>query len=131
MLFNLLTWKKIFLNKIKGENKMSVEKTKNRDLLLKVAFRYFLSYILIIFGIEEEIVELKPIEYITMKRTNAIKIFNKFLDHCALTKSGKVILFEFKKDHIRKKDLKQACEYSRIVYCKEKKGFDNNHHHNI
>ena len=100
---------------------MSVEKTKNRDLLLKVAFMYFLSYILIILGIDEEIVELKPIEYITMKRTNGIKIFNNFLDHCALTRSGKVILFEFKKDPIRKNDLKQACRYSRIVYCKEKK----------
>ena len=74
-----------------------------------------------ILGIDEEIVELKPIEYVTMKKTNGLKIFNNFLDHYALTKSGKVILFKLKKDPIRKKDLKQACQYSRIIYCKEKK----------
>ena len=121
MSFNLITQIKIFSIKIKVIMEMTIEKTKNRDLLLKVAFMYFLSYILIILGIDEEIVELKPIEYVTMKKTNGLKIFNKFLDHCALTRSGKVILFEFKKDPIRKKDLKQACQYSRIVYCKEKK----------
>ena len=68
---------------------MTIEKTKNRDLLLKVAFMYFLSYILIILGIDEEIVELKPIEYVTMKKTNGLKIFNKFLDHCAIQNPGK------------------------------------------
>ena len=37
-----------------------------------------------------------------------------------LTKSGKIIIFEFKKNTLRKDDLKQVYDYYKRTYCKEK-----------
>lgn len=48
------------------------------------------------------------------------KIFNNLLDFAAVTKSGKLILFEFKKNTLRKKDLKQLYGYFDRVHCKNK-----------
>lgn len=37
-----------------------------------------------------------------------------------MTESGKIIIFEFKKNTLRTKNLKQIYDYYRQVYCKEK-----------
>lgn len=52
------------------------------------------------------------------------KIFNNLLDFAAVTKSGKLILFEFKKNTLRKKDLKQSYDYFDWVHCKNKVNID-------
>ena len=99
---------------------MSQENRINRDLMFKIRFMYFANYILKILGIEEEIVEISPTELIGLESIRKPKIFNNFLDFAAVTKSGKIILFEFKKNTLRKKDLKQAYEYFNSVHCKNK-----------
>ena len=100
---------------------MSVETTRNRDLFIKLCFMYFLNHILKVLGIDEEIKDIKPTEYITVDRTGDFKILDNMLDFVAITKSGKIIIFEFKKNRLRKKDLKQVYDYYRQIYCKEKK----------
>ena len=90
---------------------MSIEETKNRDIFLKFCFMYFLNHILVVLGINEEIVDLLPTEEITIKKRRKQKIFNNFLDFKALTKSGKILIFEFKKHSLRKRDMKQVFDY--------------------
>jgi hypothetical protein len=82
---------------------------------------YFLNHILKVLGIDEEIEDIKPTEYITMERTRDFKILDNMLDFVAITKSGKIIIFEFKKNILKKKDLKQVYDYYKQIYCKEKK----------
>jgi len=81
---------------------------------------YFLNNILKVLGIDEEIDDILPTEMITMNKKDKLKIFNNFLDFTVITKSGKIIIFEFKKNSIRSRDLKQVFDYYRKVYCKEK-----------
>lgn len=100
---------------------MSVETKRNRDLFVKICFMYFLNHILNVLGIDEEIKDIQPTEYITVDKNEDFKILDNLLDFVALTKSGKIIIFEFKKNMLRKSDLKQVYEYYRQVYCKEKK----------
>lgn len=100
---------------------MSVETIKNRDLFIKICFMYFLNHILKILGIDEEIDDIQPIEYITMDKKEGFKILDSLLDFVVLAKSGKIIIFEFKKNMLRKSDLKQVYNYYRQIYCKEKK----------
>ena len=57
---------------------------------------------------------------ILWEKKNGIRIFDSLLDFAAITKSGKIIIFEFKKNTLRQKDLKQVYEYYKQVYCKEK-----------
>ncbi|WP_298523571.1 hypothetical protein [uncultured Methanobrevibacter sp.] len=90
---------------------MSVENERNRDLFLKFCFMYFLNHILIVFGFDEKIVDMLPSEKISYKKTGKVKIFNNLFDFKALTESGKIIIFEFKKDVLRTKDLKQSFGY--------------------
>lgn len=71
-------------------------------------------------GIDEEIEDALPTEYISVEKKDKIKIFDNFLDFAAITKSGKIIIFEFKKNTLRKKDIKQVYDYYKHVYCKEK-----------
>jgi hypothetical protein len=71
-------------------------------------------------GIDEEIVEIMPSEQITFKKIGKRKIFDSFLDFHAVTKSGKILVFEFKKNPLTKKDLKQAFKYYDTLHCKEK-----------
>ena len=81
---------------------------------------YFLNNILKVLDIDEEIDDILPTELITMNKNDKLKIFNNFLDFTVITKSGKIIIFEFKKNSIRSRDLKQVFDYYRKVYCKEK-----------
>jgi len=81
---------------------------------------YFLNNILKVLGIDEEIDDILPTEMITMNKKDKLKVFNNFLDFTVITKSGKIIIFEFKKNSIRSRDLKQVFDYYRKVYCKEK-----------
>ena len=90
---------------------MSAEQTKNRDLFLKFCFIYFLNHILIVLGVNEEIVDVLPSEEITFKVMSKKKVFNSFLDFKVLTKSGKILIFEFKKHALRRADMKQAFDY--------------------
>ncbi|WP_295603197.1 Yae1 family protein [uncultured Methanobrevibacter sp.] len=99
---------------------MSIETTKNRDIFVKFCFMYFLVHILKVLGIDEEIEEIMPTEKITFKKTGKQKIFENFLDFQALTKSGKILIFEVKKNPLTKKDLKQAYEYYDRVHCRQK-----------
>lgn len=99
---------------------MVIENQKNRDLFLKLCFMHFLNHILKALGIDEEIEDTLNTEYISIERKDQIKIFDSLLDFAAITKSGKIIIFEFKKNTLRKKDLKQVYDYYRKVYCKEK-----------
>lgn len=98
-----------------------VEKIKNnRDKFLKFSFMYFLVHILKVLGINEEIEEIMPTEMITFKKIGKQKIFDSFLDFHVVTKSGKILILEFKKDPLTKRDLKQAFEYYDKLHCKEK-----------
>ncbi len=101
---------------------MSVEDERNRDIFLKFCFMYFLNHILIVLGIDERIVDMLPTERITYKKTGKVKIFNSFFDFKALTESGKVLIFEFKKDILRTKDLKQAFDYYISEFQNQKEG---------
>ncbi len=103
---------------------MSQEERINRDLLFKICFMYFANHILKILGIDEEIVEISPTELIGLEKTKKPKIFNNFLDFAAITKSGKIILFEFKKNSLRTTDLEQSYRYFKHVYCKNKSHVD-------
>lgn len=99
---------------------MPIETTKNRDIFVKVCFMYFLTHILKILGIDEEIEEIMPTEKITLKKIGKQKVFNNFLDFQVITKSGKILIFEVKKNPITKKDLKQSYEYYDRIHCREK-----------
>lgn len=90
---------------------MSSEQTRNRDLFLKFCFIYFLNHILIVLGIDEEVVDVLPGEEINFKLFSKQKVFNSFLDFRVLTKSGKILIFEFKKHALRRADMKQAFDY--------------------
>ena len=100
---------------------MAIEENRNRDLFFKFCFMYFLVHILKILGIDEEIEDILPTETITFKKAKRPKIFDNFLDFQVLTKSGKILIFEFKKNPLRRDDLKQAYNYYQRVYCKNKK----------
>lgn len=99
---------------------MSIEEKKNRDLLFKLCFMYFLMHILIVLGIDEEIEDVLPTEMISFNIKDEFKIFNTLHDFRVLTKSGKIIIFEFKKNPLRKADLKQIYDYFWSTSCKEK-----------
>ena len=71
-------------------------------------------------GIDEEIEDILPTELITLKRKDKIKIFDDLHDFRAITKSGKIIIFEFKKNMLRKDDLEQVYNYLWNTSCKEK-----------
>ena len=79
---------------------------------------YYANHILRILGIDEEIVEISPTELITLENIEKPKIFNNFLDFAAVTKSQKIILFEFKKNELRTKDLEQSYNYFKQIWCK-------------
>ena len=97
------------------------EKIKNnRDLFLKFSFMYFLAHILKVLGIDEEIKEIMPTEMISFKKIGRRKIFDNFLDFHVVTKSEKILIFEFKKNPLTKKDLKQAFEYYDRLHCQKK-----------
>ncbi len=99
---------------------MSVEDVRNRDVFLKFCFMFFINHILVVLGIDEEVVDVLPSEIITFKKARSPKIFDNFLDFQVLTKSGKIMIFEFKKNALRNDDLKQAYEYYMSVYCKDR-----------
>ncbi|WP_407376713.1 hypothetical protein, partial [Methanobrevibacter sp.] len=94
---------------------MVIENQKNRDLFLKLCFMHFLNHILNALEIDEEIEDTLNTEYISIERNEQIKIFDSLLDFAAITTSGKIIIFEFKKNTLRKKDLKQVYDYYRRV----------------
>ena len=99
---------------------MSIETQKNRDLFLKLCFMYFLNNVLTVLGIDEEIEDILPTELITMNKNGKLRIFDDLNDFRLLTKWGKIIIFEFKKNILRKNDLKQVYNYYKHTYCKEK-----------
>ena len=68
---------------------MAIETQRNRDLIVKIYFIYFLTHILKALGINEEIKDILPTEKITFENIKKPKIFNHFLDFKVLTKSGK------------------------------------------
>ena len=61
-----------------------------------------------------------PSEEITFKKIGKQKVFENFLDFKVLTKSGKILIFEVKKNPLTKKDLKQAYEYYDRIHCRQK-----------
>jgi hypothetical protein len=81
---------------------------------------YFLNHILKVLGIDEEIVDVLPTELITWTKNDMLKIFDDLHDFRVLTQSGKIIIFEFKKNSIRTQDLEQMYNYFWHTYCKEK-----------
>ena len=100
---------------------MTVETQRNRDLLIKICFMYFLRHILMALSIDEEIMDILPTEKIRFENIKEPKIFNHFPDFKVLTKSGKIIIFEFKKNRLSKKDLKQLYDYYKPEFCKDDK----------
>ena len=123
MLDNLINDLHNFRNGLKRIT-MAQENRINRDLMFKICFMYFANFILKILEINEEIVEISPTEIIGLENLKKPKIFNNFLDFAAVTKSGKIILFEFKKNALRTKDLKQLYNYFDRVHCKKKAHVD-------
>ena len=99
---------------------MSVEDVRNRDVFLKFCFMFFINHILVILGIDEEVVDVLPTETITFKKARRPTIFDNFLDFQVLTQSGKIMIFEFKKNALRSDDLKQAYDYYMGVFCKDR-----------
>lgn len=99
---------------------MAIEDVRNRDVFLKFCFIFFINHILVILGIDEEVVDVLPTETITFKKNLKPKIFDNFLDFQVLTKSGKIMIFEFKKNALRIEDLKQAYNYYMSVFCKDR-----------
>lgn len=99
---------------------VAIENEKNRDIFLKFCFMYFLNHILRVLGINETIVDIPSTEMITFKKNGKPELFDNFLDFKAITKSGKILIFEFKKNSLRTNDLKQAYEYYTWEYCKSK-----------
>lgn len=97
---------------------MAVEHQRNRDLLVKICFMYFLVNILKALGINEEIEDILPTEKITFENVKKPKLFDNFMDFRVLTKSGKIIIFEFKKNRLTTNDLKQLYEYYKPEFCK-------------
>lgn len=66
-------------------------------------------------------VDVLPIETIIFKKAQRAKIFDNFSDFQVLTKSGKVMIFEFKKNALRRDDLKQAYNYYMgVFFCKDR-----------
>ena len=100
---------------------MTIEEKRNRDLFLKICFMYFLIHILKVLGIREEVEEIMPTELISMEIGRKIEMFDNFLDFGLLTKSGKIIVFEFKKTPLTTKDLKQVYGYCDRVHCRKKR----------
>lgn len=98
---------------------MTVEEQRNRDLLVKICFMYYLIHIVNALGIDEEIEDILPTEGIVFENINQPKIFDNFMDFKVLTKSGKIIIFEFKKNKLTKNDLKQLYKYYRPEFCKD------------
>ena len=47
---------------------MAIETQKNRDLFIKLCFIHFLNHILIALGIDEEIEDTLPTEYISVEK---------------------------------------------------------------
>ena len=47
---------------------MVIEEVRNRDVFLKFCFIFFINHILIILGIDEEVVDVLPTETITFKK---------------------------------------------------------------
>ena len=100
---------------------MGIENIKNRDLFLKICFMNFLTHILKILGIDEEIEEVMPTEIVDFEIKEKITIFDNLLDFKVLTKSGKIIIFEFKKNSLTTKDLSQVFGYCDRIHCKKKR----------
>lgn len=98
---------------------MTVETQRNRDLLVKICFMYFLRHILRALSIDEEITDILPTEKIRFENIREPKIFDHFLDFKVLTKSGKIIIFEFKKNRLSKEDLKQLYDYYKPEFYKD------------
>jgi hypothetical protein len=72
-----------------------------------------------VLGIDEEIKEVLPTEMISFKLEKRPKLFDNFFDFRVLNESGKILIFEFKKDTLRKTDLQQAYNYYDRVHCKK------------
>ena len=100
---------------------MAIEETKNRDLFFKIVLYYYLIHILKVLGIKEELKEILSTEFITMKITSITEIFDNLMDLRILTVSGKIIIFEFKKNSVTTADLKQLYRYFHSVKCEEKR----------
>ena len=97
---------------------MAIENRKNRDLFLKAWFMMYIIHVFRALGIKEEIKDILPTEKIVFESIEKPKIFNNFLDFKVITKSGKTIIFEFKKDPLIKKDFKQLFRYFNPEQCK-------------
>ncbi|WP_407374951.1 hypothetical protein [Methanobrevibacter sp.] len=97
---------------------MAIETERNRDIFLKFCFMYFLNHVMVVLSIDEEIIDILPTEEITYKKTGRVKIFDNFFDFKGLTKSGKIVIFEFKKNTLTNNDLKQSFEYYTREFCK-------------
>ena len=97
---------------------MAVENQRNRDLFLKAWFMMYIIHVFRALGIKEEIKDILSTEEIVFRNMGRPKIFNNFLDFKVITKSGKTIIFEFKKDSLIKKDFEQLFNYFNPEHCK-------------
>ena len=79
---------------------------------------YFLIHILNVLDIKEEIDDVLPTELVSMNNDGEFKIFDDLHDFRVITKSGLIIIFEFKKNMIRTDDLKQVYNYFKRLDCK-------------
>ena len=90
---------------------MVVENQRNRDLFLKAWFMVYIIHVFRALGIKEEVKDILPTEKIQFEIIEKPKIFNNFLDFKVITKSGKTIIFEFKKESLIKNDFEQLFRY--------------------
>lgn len=96
---------------------MNSKKINYVDFNYKILFMFFITHILKILGIDEEVDEILYNESITMQYNDILDIIHHIMDFPVKTKSGKILLFEFKKDILKRKDFKQLFEYFKDLSC--------------
>ena len=90
---------------------MSDIETKNRNYYFEFMFKYYITFLLKIIGINEEVDKVLSTSLISIDRGKNPSLFHNIMDYPVLTKSGKILLFEFKKGILRNTDFKQLYNY--------------------
>ena len=98
---------------------MSNIETKNRNYYFEFIFKCYITFLLKIIGINEEVDKVLSTSLISIDRGENPSLFHNIMDYPVLTKSGKILLFEFKKGVLRTSDFKQLYDYVSKIKRKE------------
>ena len=98
---------------------MSDIETKNRNYFFEFIFKCYITFLLKIIGINEEVDNVLSTSLISIDRGENPSLFHNIMDYPVLTKSGKILLFEFKKGILRTADFKQLYDHVSKIKRKE------------